>query len=648
MAIGRSGSLSTSDALGGGRRWFLTGLVEVPEARGIAISLGAAVFVVALGATNGGYFPSAWGWSALAFSWIAAIGLALRPRLRLRRVELAFLGSLAGFTAWSALAATWSPSPTTGAFVAERNLVYLTAAAATLIVVRRRDVSRLLAGTLAGIVAVDLYAFLTRVLPDRLVSYDPTAEYRLSTPIGYWNGLGILSTVGILLALGFTARARRPAVRGFAAATLPLLATTLYFTFSRGALLALAIALVVVVAYDPRRLQLVAACALPGAATAAAIVLASRSDALTTQGAALAAATRDGHALAWKIALLCAAAGVLGLTVAVIQDRVSISRPARLASGLLLAVCAAAVLLGVLVHYGGPVRSARNAWDSFTAAPVQLGAGTTLDKRLFSLSSNGRIDLWHAAWHEARAHPVFGGGSGSYQQWWLAHRSAPVKVENAHNLYLETLAELGPVGLALLLVALALPLAAAIGARRHPLAAAALGGYIALLVHAVADWDWQLPAVVVAAIFCGCSLFLAGRRDPQPVAHTTRAGWAAFAFATLLLCGCFVVLVGNVALGKATGAANAGDWTRSARDARTASRWMPWSAEPWRLVGEAELARRQFPAARRDLRKAIAKDSRNWQLWYDLAAASTGSARSRALSEAKRLNPLSPEIAEGL
>ncbi|HYT50946.1 MAG TPA: hypothetical protein VEL10_01935 [Gaiellaceae bacterium] len=46
---------------------------------------------------------------------------------------------------------------------------------------------------------------------------------------------------------------------------------------------------------------------------------------------------------------------------------------------------------------------------------------------------------------------------------------SPAKVRDAHSLYVETLAELGPIGLALLSAALVVPLVAAVRARRHPL-----------------------------------------------------------------------------------------------------------------------------------------------------------------------------------
>ena len=48
-----------------------------------------------------------------------------------------------------------------------------------------------------------------------------------------------------------------------------------------------------------------------------------------------------------------------------------------------------------------------------------------------------------------------------------------------------------------------------------------------------------------------------------------------------------------------------------------------------------------MPAA---LRAAIQRDSRSWVAWYDLARASTGTARQNALAHAKRLDPREPQV----
>ncbi|MDQ3778297.1 MAG: hypothetical protein M3310_05460, partial [Actinomycetota bacterium] len=80
--------------------------------------------------------------------------------------------------------------------------------------------------------------------------------------------------------------------------------------------------------------------------------------------------------------------------------------------------------------------------------------------------------------------------------------------------------------------------------------------------------------------------------------------------------------------------------------ARIARRLQPWSGEPWRVLGEAQLARGSLDAARRSFVRGLDRDARNWELWLDLALASNGAARERALARVEALNPLSPELAE--
>jgi Flp pilus assembly protein TadD len=99
-------------------------------------------------------------------------------------------------------------------------------------------------------------------------------------------------------------------------------------------------------------------------------------------------------------------------------------------------------------------------------------------------------------------------------------------------------------------------------------------------------------------------------------------------------------------LSRAAAAASDARWTQAANDAGSAKRWLPWSTQPWQQLGEAQLAQGNTHAARTSFMKAIAKDSSDWNLWFDLARASTGKAQQTALAHATRLNPLSPEIKE--
>jgi O-antigen ligase len=134
------------------------------------------------------------------------------------------------------------------------------------------------------------------------------------------------------------------------------------------------------------------------------------------------------------------------------------------------------------------------------ALALALPAGSLVDEA--AARGGDRAWYWHVAWQEAAEHPVVGRGAGTFERAWLEQQPVSVSVRDAHSLYLETLAELGLVGLVLLGLALAPPLLAAF----RGASAAAAGGYVAFLVHAGLDWDWELPAVTLAGLLCGAAL----------------------------------------------------------------------------------------------------------------------------------------------
>jgi hypothetical protein len=269
-----------------------------------------------------------------------------------------------------------------------------------------------------------------------------------------------------------------------------------------------------------------------------------------------------------------------------------------------------------------------------------------LNKRLFSLSSPGRVDTWRVAWEDYKANPVLGSGGGTYEQFWNKERDKGFHVRNAHSLYLETLATLGPVGLLLLVTLLAVPLVAAVRMRRSRFVPIAGGAYVAFLLHAGIDWDWQLPAVTLAALACGAALLVAMRGVGQPRRLTMPARSALAAGVLVLFLVALVGLRGNLATAASESAAANLRWQDSARHAGEAKRWMPWSSEPWRLQGEAQYVMGNFDAARANFRKAIAKDPNNWLLWADLATVGTHGTWRVPARRALQLNPLAPELAE--
>src|SRR5919199_6109142 len=133
-----------------------------------AIPVGCFAIVAALAATNGGYFPTAWGWSALVLAAAAAIALILRADITLDVGTLAWVGAWTALAAWYALSIAWSEAKPESVDEVERILVYVAATAAVAAAVRAEVVGRLLAATLTGIAAVSVYSLATRLFPDRI------------------------------------------------------------------------------------------------------------------------------------------------------------------------------------------------------------------------------------------------------------------------------------------------------------------------------------------------------------------------------------------------------------------------------------------------------------------------------------------------
>jgi hypothetical protein len=607
------------------------------------VALLTLIAVVWLAFTDGGYFPVMWGWVALAFLWVALLALLLRDRLRLSAPEWAMLASFGAFIGWIGVSVLWSSNPAQTVLEVERAVLYLAAIFTVFVVAERRAVPQLLGGLAAGITVACAYGLAVRLFPDRIGNYDPFELYRLSQPLGYSNALGIFAAIGALLMLGFAARAQNPAWRALAAASTVVLALTTYFAFGRGAPIALGLGVVAMIAIDPRRLQLLTTLLIVAPAPALAVWLASRSDALTEPGSPFSEVTEQGQRLGLLVPVLALGAASITLVLALAESRVRIGQAVRHAYTGAIVLVIVVALGATFVRFGGPPTLVERAYDALRGPLLVTEPGVSQNVRFQTLASPERLDFWDAAWDDYRAHPWLGSGAGSYERYWLEHRPTSFKVRDAHALYLETLAELGPVGLALVLATLAIPVVGAVRACRHKLVPAAVGAYVAYLVHAGADWDWEMPAVTLTALLCGAAILVSGR-DESARLLSPGLRFGAIAVLVALAGFSFVGLIGNSAVAASEEARDDGRLETAESEARKAIDWMPWSAEPWLQLARAQREQNDLGAARRSLRKAVDKDPDNWRLWYALARVSSGKERDRAIARGLALNPLSPQL----
>jgi O-antigen ligase len=157
------------------------------------------------------------------------------------------------------------------------------------------------------------------------------------------------------------------------------------------------------------------------------------------------------------------------------------------------------------------------AYTALEGRPQGISPERTVGaERLGSVDSN-RYRYWQVALESWADRPLIGLGSGGFQVAWLKERNRVDQAADAHSLYIETAAELGIVGLAVLALFLG---GVAWGLLRlYRLEAAAAAGPAAALaawaIHAGLDWDWEMPALTVMALLLGAAA-LAWTEEVRP------------------------------------------------------------------------------------------------------------------------------------
>jgi O-antigen ligase len=418
--------------------------------------------VVAI-AAQGAYYGA--GQQVVAMVLLLALLAALRARPWSRDDALLPPGCAgAALAAWAAASAAVA-----GDLTAARPVIALLAGVAVVLLAVRRLSLGERDALAAAMVAIGVLTAATgwvgvawRITPWAL---EDQGLWRAATTLTYAN-----AAAGLLVPLALLAVARRAARSGVPANVAAcLLLVGVGATLSRGGALALVVgAAVLATLLGPGRTLRAA-----GPPTLGAVV-------------ALAGLVPSMAASSPPRPVLAAAALVAGAIVAVGASQLS-SR--RLALGLAAAVLAAFVVLAV----GGPGSN-----------PVAV-ASTRL-----TIASPDRAAAARAALQLAGERPLTGTGPNRAVLTWVQNNRR-VTSRYIHNEYLQVLAELGFVGLALLVVLL-VSLAWAIW-RGRPHApstavwAGAAAGLAALAVHSALDFLWHLPAIPLAgAVLAGLVL----------------------------------------------------------------------------------------------------------------------------------------------
>jgi hypothetical protein len=619
-----------------------------------ALMLLPGALIIFLGFNAGGYFPATTAVATLVLAQILLVRImqSRHPFEGLTLVALLAIVGLGGYAAFTLASALWSHSTSRALIEFDRAWLYLlilllfgTVRAST------RDLRWLVRGLVIGASVVCLAGLISRVLPDVWHTAPNVSNERLSYPVTYWNALGVLAALGIVLALHLTCSlSERRLVRILAAPIVPLLTATLFFTFSRGAIAAGIVGLVVyMLVARPSGLLSGLLATVP--ATVALVVVAYHANLLDTVDPTTPAAVSQGHrvALAAGIcAVVCAglrAVCAVGLDPRLrrIAGRALISRNTRFA---VIAGCVAAVVVVGLAL--GVSHSVEHDWQRFMSGAVPRSSAGDLRERLTDPANDGRTNLWRVALHGFAASPLHGYGAGMYQTVWDRNRPSFAYTINAHSLYLQAMAELGIPGLVLLLTAI-LAILVGLGARargpRRSIYGALLAAGVVWALHAGVDWDWEMPVVTIgffAAAGAALSPRKRGSRPDWAPGYNSRMILGLLCLATLVMP---VLIIGSQSrLEHAERDLYASNCAKASSLSLSSIGWLDVRPEPYEILGFCDIGRGLPRLGIFAMNQAVRRDPGSWETYYTLAIAQAASGIDprRAAERALRMNPLEP------
>jgi hypothetical protein len=627
--------------------------------------------VLYLALRGGGYDGVIYGEVGIAVWWLLLLGalVGILPATRIPRAGWVALGLLVAFAAWTALGMTWSESAERSAAEAGRVAAYLGVFALALVAQGRDGLRRTVNAVAAAIALVGLLALLSRLHPAWFPANDAARLLpgglgdRLSYPLHYWNGLAALMAMGMPLVLVAALHARHTVTRALAAAALPAMVLTSFYTFSRGGTLAIGVALLAFLALYPRRLATLPTLLVSGAGSALLIAAATQRNALQDHVLSDAARTQGDEMLA-IVLVVCAGVGLVQVAIGLAarhglgpRPRINISprRGAALAAGTVAAIVIVALAAGL------PGELA-DRWESDT--PVGYTAGS---ERLQSVNIESRQRYWESALDANATAPLIGIGPGTFEFWWARNGSGFGFIRDAHSLFLETLAELGIVGLVLVVSAVGMVLGAGIrrvvraGPDARTILAAAVACCLAFVVAAAIDWVWELAVLPVAFLLVAAAILGAARAAPGDAgaagrraesSHQARPGERAVlvAVAILALIAIAVPLASTEFVRESQSQLRSGDNDSALGSADTARTVQPFAAT---ASSQRALVLEQSGELGRAVeagREATRDEPTNWRTW--LLVASLEAERGRAAEaidayeRASELNPHSLRFLE--
>ncbi len=613
------------------------------------LAFAAAFSVFLLSYTNGGFDGATRAYGAIAAWWLIGVGAALglaTTRARVSRLALAAPALLALFALWSLISLSWAPDGERAFEQFNQISLYVAAFVLSIVVARLVPASVLVGGISLALTGIGVVALVSRVFPSSFPGSVRSSAilhplgYRLSFPLGYWNGLGIELALALPLLLSIMVSRRNRLASALAALPLPVIAADMYLTSSRGAFAAAAVGVVAYLILTSGRWAALAAAVVAGASGVLTIYVVHGRRELVN-GQLNATGIHQGHVVALAIALI-AIATALAWSAACELGRRLPAPPRGVGLGMTIGLVVAAIVGVVLAH---PVRHFQ---EFKSIGNASSGSSEYVTSHLLSTSGNGRWQFWSAAISEFRAHPLNGGGAGSWEFWWLRHRPIALFSQFAHSFYLEALGELGVVGLLLLAGAVLVAVAGAVRAAvllRSPEVAGAAACGVAFFFAAAYDWVWQLTGigiVGVGALGLALGALPSRRATPRVRPWLVRLGLPLLAVAAIV--PQVVALGAAVHLQNSQAADAAGNLSRATSEALAAKEVEPWASRPYLQLGLIAVQKGDLAEGRALIGSAIKRSPQDWTLWLRAAQIDVQRgailAGRRELGVARTLDPL--------
>jgi hypothetical protein len=583
---------------------------------------------------------------------IVAAGVILAPA-GARAYGLWSVVLLLLFSAVTAISLVWSVQPDHSWQDSGRMLAYsgvFVAGVALVRVIPDRWAAILGGLTLAALIVCG-YALLTKVFP---ASLDPADTFaRLNEPYGYWNAVGSTAAMGTICCLWLGARRTGHALlRALAYPAMSLLLLTLMLAYSRGALVALAVGVLLWFCVVPLRLRSATLLILAGLAAGAVAAWDFSKHALSAEAVPLAQRTAAGHQLGALVVAMLLALAAVGVAIGFLTGRQAPSLIMRRRAGaalLAVLVLLAIAFVGALaVSHRGLTGNISHAFDSLTDPNAKPPGNTP--GRLTAVASE-RARYWKEALQVFDAHPLLGSGAEGYATAHLRYETQTLEVRHAHSFILQTLADLGVLGLLVALALLCTWLAAAVRAtqpfkRRTRYTPERVGMLSMLCVvvvfgaHSLIDWTWYVPGVACVALLCAGWLAGRGPLSAAALAGSPARTAAAADKPSAPLRASLTARPSNMRMliaAAAIVAALLAAW----------SQWQPQRSEEAREQADVQLDAHNLPAATAAAKLAVSRDPLSVEALSTLASiqqVAGRDAQARAtLERAVRLQPSNPQ-----